>query len=110
MTDVQITNGTIIIRPSGDLDVHTDPSFRNEVDKGLAQGGIQNLVVSLKNVTFIDSSGLGALLGRYRRMVELGGKMALVSIPARVKPVLELSGVLKIIPVFESEKKALEKI
>lgn len=110
MTDVQVFGDTLIVRPSGELDIHTAVTFRSETERNLLSTGAKKLIVSLKNVTFIDSSGLGALIGRYRRMVELGGRMVIVSVPSRVRPVLELSGVLKILPVFESEKRALERI
>lgn len=110
MTDTQVIAGTLIVRPQGELDVHTAAAFRTDTENALAETGARRLIVSLKNIAFMDSSGLGALLGRYRRMIELGGRLYLVSIPARVRPVLELSGILKIIPVFESEKRALERI
>ncbi len=110
MIDVQHIEDTLIVRPEGEFDVHTAPAFRQDVEHGLASTRARKLVVSLKSVSFMDSSGLGALLGRYRRMVELGGKMAIVSVPARIRPVLELSGLFKVIPVYESEKKALEKM
>ena len=110
MNDVQHIDDTLIVRPEGEFDVHTAPVFRQDVERSLEATRARKLVVSLKSVSFIDSSGLGVLLGRHRRMVELGGRMAIVSVPARIRPVLELSGLFKVIPVYDSEKKALEKM
>jgi len=110
VNDVQHIDDTLIVRPEGEFDVHTAPVFRQDVERSLEATRARKLVVSLKSVSFIDSSGLGVLLGRHRRMVELGGRMAIVSVPARIRPVLELSGLFKVIPVYDSEKKALEKM
>ncbi len=110
LTDIKSLNGTLLVRASGELDIHTSMTFRSRVEQEVQSNNCRRLIISLRDVTFIDSSGLGALLGRYRKMTELGGKMALVSIPARLKPVLELSGVLRILPVFDTEKRALERL
>jgi stage II sporulation protein AA (anti-sigma F factor antagonist) len=110
VNDVQHIEDTLIVRPEGEFDVHTAPVFRQDVESSLEATRARKLVVSLKSVSFIDSSGLGVLLGRHRRMVELGGRMAIVSVPARIRPVLELSGIFKVIPLYDSEKKALEKM
>jgi stage II sporulation protein AA (anti-sigma F factor antagonist) len=108
--DVQHIEDTLIVRPEGEFDVHTAPVFRQDVEHSLEATRARKLIVSLKSVSFIDSSGLGVLLGRHRRMVELGGRMAIVSVPARIRPMLELSGLFKVIPLFDSEKKALERM
>jgi stage II sporulation protein AA (anti-sigma F factor antagonist) len=62
----------------------------------------------MQGVTFIDSSGLGVILGRYKRITQLGGTMTTVSLEPQVQRIFELAGLLKILTIYESEQKALE--
>lgn len=100
----------IILRPEGDLDLGAVDEFRRTAERALEEGRCRKLLVNLKGVSFIDSSGLGVILGRYKKISQLQGEMAFAQAPAKLKPVLELSGLLKIIPLYDSEKKALERM
>ncbi|MFO7245838.1 MAG: anti-sigma factor antagonist [Thermaerobacter sp.] len=97
-----------VIRLQGEFDEQAADRFRAHVDAVLEQGGIRDLVVVMRDVTFIDSSGLGALLGRYKRLQALGGRVRIVAPPRHVRAVLELSGVPKLIPILRSERQALD--
>lgn len=94
----------LVLRLSGDFDAAGVDQFRQAVETGMTDPNVSSLVVDMKGLTFLDSSGLGALLGRFRR---LRGNMRLLNPSAAVRPVLELSGIYKIMPVFESEGRAL---
>ncbi|HEY8449270.1 MAG TPA: anti-sigma factor antagonist [Bacillota bacterium] len=96
-----------IVRVAGELDEAAAAAFRERVDQALEQGGVRDLIVVMKEVSFIDSSGLGVLLGRYKRIRELGGQMGIVAPPRSVRALLELSGVPKLIPIYRSERQAL---
>ncbi len=87
---------------AGEFDLTAAASVRQELD-GLIDGGHRRLVVDLKKVPFIDSSGLGVLLGRYRRLSELGGEMFIVGARPTVRTVLEMSGVPQVVRVLRSE-------
>ena len=65
-----------ILRPSGDLDVYTVGSLRDALGK-MIEEGTPKVVVELDGVPFMDSSGLGALMGGVRRMRESGGDLAI---------------------------------
>lgn len=98
---------TYVIRLRGEFDEEAAERFRAHVDDALERGGARDLVVVMRDVTFIDSSGLGALLGRYKRLRALGGGVRIVAPPRHVRTILELSGVPKLIPIFRSEQQAL---
>lgn len=66
-----------VLRPSGDLDVYTVGSLRDAIAK-LIEDKTPKAVVDLDSVSFMDSSGLGALMGGVRRMREAGGDLAIV--------------------------------
>jgi stage II sporulation protein AA (anti-sigma F factor antagonist) len=77
--------------------------FRDAVDKILWDKPIKNLILDISEVNFIDSSGLGAILGRYKILQQRGGKMSIWGAKPSVYRILELSGIMKIIPVLKTE-------
>jgi len=108
--ETELVNGVLVVRPEGELDLGSADLFRDHVDRALARGRVRGVVLNLSGVTFIDSSGLGAVLGRYRRVRQEGMAMAMAAAPAKLQPVLELSGLLKIMPLYSSEKEAVVKL
>ncbi|MDI3256166.1 MAG: anti-sigma factor antagonist [Kyrpidia sp.] len=96
-------SGVVVARLRGELDHHTSDAVRARVDTLLEDTGSIRLLWNLSELTFMDSSGLGVLLGRYRRISQRGGKMACCGLTAPVRKLLELSGVLQIVPVYDDE-------
>lgn len=76
--DIEITEaeGHKVIRPTGDLDVYTVGSLRDAIGQ-MIEDGTTRVVVDLDSVPFMDSSGLGALMGGVRRLRESGGDLAI---------------------------------
>ncbi|NLW24283.1 MAG: anti-sigma F factor antagonist [Clostridia bacterium] len=109
MVTVKIKNDNLIIKVFGELDLVVAKEFRETVDKILMDKPVKNLILDLSQVSFIDSSGLGALLGRYKLVQQKGGKMSIFGANPQVFRILDLSGVRKIIPVFQTEDLELEK-
>lgn len=70
----EIKQRTLIVRLEGEVDMHVADTFRKTVDEAMEQAGVPNLMLNLARVTFIDSSGLGVILGRYKRIAQLGGR------------------------------------
>lgn len=99
--------GLVVARVAGELDLDSAPRFREMVDEAILAAGADRLVLNLSRVTFIDSSGVGAILGRYRSMAAQGGRIALVAGPARVTRVLELAGVPQVMGCHRSESEAV---
>jgi stage II sporulation protein AA (anti-sigma F factor antagonist) len=100
----------LIVRLKGELDHHTSIIFRRAVEKELEKEIIQNLILNMENLTFMDSSGLGAILGRYKQVKAKGGKVIICGLGRHSKKILEMGGLLKIIPVSSDENKALESL
>ncbi|NLN17992.1 MAG: anti-sigma F factor antagonist [Firmicutes bacterium] len=101
---------SLVVRLSGELDLATAEIFRRTVDAQLAKDGCSNLILVLKNVTFIDSSGIGAILGRYRLIRERQGRVIATGLRPAVRRVLEMSGVLRVVETAETEQQALESL
>lgn len=103
-----VNKKSLIVRVSGELDMVAADYFRREVDENMGKNCCDNIVLNLDRVNFIDSSGLGVILGRYKKLAALGGKLAIVGAPPQVKRILELSGLLRIAKAHENETEALQ--
>ena len=99
---------TLIIKLTGEMDLVAADEFRRTVDSELERRQVRNLVINLGGVSFIDSSGLGSILARYKKLTQNGGRIWIAAPRPPVRKILELSGFPKLIPLFESEKQALE--
>lgn len=105
-----LKRGVLIVRVSGELDMHTADEFRQRVDNTLEANGVRHILFNLDAVKFIDSSGLGVILGRYKKISAAGGKVLVAHIQPQVLQIFELSGLLKIIKLYNSEAEALEEL
>jgi stage II sporulation protein AA (anti-sigma F factor antagonist) len=101
-------NRTLIIYIKGELDLVTANDFREAVDRTMEEMMAKNLLIDLSNVSFIDSSGLGVILGRFRKISAKNGQLILVGLNPNVKRILELSGILSFIPVCTDETEVWE--
>jgi len=109
-SEVEVRNNALVVRLAGEIDIKVADALRTELETSLDKSQAQHLVLNLDRVSFIDSSGLGVILGRYKRISSRGGRMAFVGLKPAVKRVLELSGVLRISEVFPSEDEALSRL
>lgn len=109
--DLQIAvrrNGDVaIIDLTGEVDAYTSARFR-EVMMDIIEDGGEKLVVSMAKVEYIDSSGLGALVGGLKRTSERNGRIILVCDRIQVRKVFEITGLEKVFPIYDTEQEALE--
>ncbi|MEG6585660.1 anti-sigma F factor antagonist [Dendrosporobacter sp. 1207_IL3150] len=105
-----LRQGVLIVRVEGELDMHVADEFRQRVDDALDSCGAKNLILNLEGVSFIDSSGLGVILGRYKRISNNGGKVSATNVQSQVAKIFELSGLFRIMKLYESENQALESL
>jgi anti-sigma B factor antagonist len=97
-----------VIHPTGDVDAYTAPDFRAELHQATCAG--TPVVVDLSDITFIDSAGLGALVGAHRRMLEAGGRLRVVRPPALVGRAFELTGLDELLDLYDDREAALATI
>ena len=99
----QIRN-TLVVRVKGEMDMLVADKLRKEIDRKLETKQITNLVINLEKVTFIDSSGLGVIIGRYKKISNLSGKMYIVGASPSVHKILMFSGINKLISLYNNEQ------
>jgi len=100
----------LIVRLRGELDHHTADVVRFKMEDAILRGRCEHVVLSLKDLQFMDSSGLGVILGRYKLIKSRGGKMVVCDVHSNVKRLFELSGLFKILSFYESERSALASL
>lgn len=78
---------------SGEIDHHSAKKLRQDIDDAVERGLPALLRLDFGGVEFMDSSGIGLVLGRYRLMQDLGGRLELCSLPAHIRKVMHLAGI-----------------
>lgn len=107
--ELELRRRTLIVRLDGELDHHSAEHLRNLVEQELNKELANAVLLSLDGLTFMDSSGLGVILGRYRRLNQSGGKMAACCLKPQVQRIFELSGLSRIMNLYRTEEQALEQ-
>ena len=93
---------------SGEVDVYTSPQLKQDLVL-MAERGIKNVVINLSNVEYLDSTGLGVLIGGLKRMREAGGNLSLVGLGMRILRIFEITGLNKIFDIYDTEEEAAAK-
>ena len=78
---------------SGEIDHHNAKKLREDIDDAVERALPALLRLDFGGVEFMDSSGIGLVLGRYRLMQDLGGRLELCSLPAHIRKVMHLAGI-----------------
>ena len=87
-----------------ELDHHNADDTRLRADQLIEQYQIKSVIFDFERTNFMDSSGIGVIMGRYRTVYLLGGDVWAVNTNERMKKILTMSGVTKIIQIYEEEK------
>ncbi|MGI5911110.1 MAG: anti-sigma F factor antagonist [Syntrophomonadaceae bacterium] len=102
--EYKIIRNTLIVRAAGELDMSIADNMRKEIDKKLDNNRIKSLILNMEKVTFIDSSGLGVIIGRYKKITSLNGRMYIVGAKKPVEKILNFSGINRLVPMYSNEQ------
>ncbi len=97
---VTVTNeSTITAAITGEIDHHSSRWLRMDIDTAINDYNPKVLRLDFKDVTFMDSSGVGLVMGRYKNMKQIGGKVELINMPEYIERVMSLAGMDKLLGV-----------
>ena len=96
---------TGLVIPHGEIDLAGSPRLREALSDLLSQGRV-HLLMDLRSVTFIDSTGLGVLVGAGKKAYGLGGSMRIVCDNQRILKLLKLTGISRSLPVLATFEEA----
>ncbi|HEY0187356.1 MAG TPA: STAS domain-containing protein [Cellulomonas sp.] len=97
----RIAGPVVVVKPRGRFTMGDAPGFTSQVAE-LVTAGRDRIVVDLEEVSFLDSSGLGALVGALRTAREAGGNLTIARPAAQVLDVLTLTTMVRVLPPHDS--------
>lgn len=100
--DFLIKNNSLVVCLNGEIDQYVVAELKDKIDIEIEVTAKKNLIFDLSNVTLMDSSGIGLILGRYKKIKILNGGVALCNASSSVKKIIDLSGITKIIPYYKN--------
>jgi len=96
---ITFTNCILKVKICGDIDHHNARQLREKIDAQIFSKKPRRVVLDFSSVSFMDSSGLGLIMGRYTNAAEIGASLIVYRPSPRVKKILELAGIERIIEI-----------
>lgn len=103
-TQTDFSKDTLYVRLKGDVDHHSAKFMREEIDREIYKYQPSTVIMDLSAVEFMDSSGLGLILGRYTKVNMLGGVLKVANPTERIEDMLLMAGTDKLIPIEKGVK------
>ena len=99
--EITLQDRTLVAVLDGEIDHHCAQPMRTEIDEKITAYQPEVLVLDFAGVTFMDSSGIGLIIGRYKKISYFGGKIFVINTDTRIKKSLMICGLHKIIEIME---------
>ena len=97
----------LITTLSGELDHNSAEEVRVKIDDRIDRDNIEKVILDFSGVTFMDSSGIGAVLGRYKKLVNKNGVLCIAEPNKNVNRIFELAGLYKVIKNYNTVDEAV---
>ena len=104
--DYEIQGDVLVIRLKADLDHHTAVAVRETADALLARSHAKHILFDFTGVEFMDSSGIGVIMGRYRQVIFDGGRVGVTGVGTSVDRIFRMSGLYKIVEQYKHAEEA----
>ena len=104
----EISGTTLVAELFGEMDHHSSEKVRKDIDETMVNYGAKHLIFDFSRVTFMDSSGIGIILGRYKKWKEQGGIIIVTGCSNPIRNILNMAGVFSLIEYMDTKKEALE--
>ena len=92
----------LIVEITEEIDHHVAEKIRRKVDDEITRHMPRKTIFDFSRVTFMDSAGIGMIIGRYKMAKMLGGTLEMVNVSPSIRKIFEMSGVVKICPIREA--------
>ena len=97
------TDKLLVVKIIEEIDHHTTEKIRRKIDNEIKRYMPRKVILDFNKVSFMDSAGIGMIIGRYKMIKMLGGELEIENATRSVRKVLEMSGITKIISLKEGE-------
>lgn len=109
-TTYEVQRRCLIIHLNGELDHHNAIGIREKADKLIERNHIKHIVFDFSSANFMDSAGIGVIMGRYKKVIFIGGKIAVTNLNSAVDRIFRLSGLYKIIEKHDTVEAAMNHL
>ncbi len=109
-TIYEIHGRCLIIRLEDELDHHNAVKIRERADKLIDRNNIKHIIFDFTGADFMDSAGIGVIMGRYKKVIFIGGKIAVSNVSSAIDRIFRISGLYKIIEKYDTVESALKII
>ena len=92
----------LMVEISEEIDHHTTEKLRRKLDDDITRFMPRKVIFDFDKVSFMDSAGIGMIIGRYKMVNMLGGTVEMKNVKKSIRKIFEMSGVVKIIPITDS--------
>ena len=99
--EFKVVGDNILVTLEGDIDDFEVREIRDDVDRLIEKYHMKSMTFDMKNVTFVDSTGLGFLLGRYKKLRAKRAELLLKNVPPQADKVFKASGIYSFVPIVE---------
>ena len=96
----------LIVRLAGELDHYCAQTVRRELDMMISDRSVRTLVLDFTTLQFMDSSGIGVILGRYRQMRDRGGQVGVIHMNRHISRIFHMSGMDRVIRQLDRQEAA----
>ena len=97
---------SVIVRLAGELDHYCAQSVRRELDGLIADRTVRWLILDFSRLQFMDSSGIGVILGRYRQLRDRGGQVGVIHMNPHIQRIFHMSGMDRVIRQLDRQEAA----
>lgn len=108
--DFELTDDILIVNLDGELDHHFSSVIREEIDNTIDTFHSKHLIFNFEKVDFMDSSGIGVIMGRYNKISQLGGSLLITGCSEYVDRILEMAGIYTIAARIKNVADSIERI
>ncbi|MDO4481654.1 MAG: anti-sigma factor antagonist [Bacillota bacterium] len=109
-TAFDFAGNVLMVKVEGELDHHAADGLRESVDRTFDERGMRHIIFDFSGVTMMDSSGIGFVMGRYKKTNEIGGRTLLAGSNPYVIKVLGMAGVFSIVERCSDVQEALKTL
>ena len=100
----------VLVRVSGEIDHHTAENIRKSLEREIRRSSAINIAMDFSRVTFMDSSGIGMIIGRYKTVKALGGDLIVFDVGESIKRIFEMSGLSSLIIITDTLQRGISRM
>ncbi len=104
------SENSLIVEITGEIDHHFADEVKKSIDNQAISEGKRNIIFNLKNVDFMDSAGIGMIIGRYKLTTKNGGITSVACLSENLKRIMMISGLYRIIKIYNTVEEAEKSV